>query len=82
MSNVFGNTSNYEKSFHSISDEDKLKFILFPFQSELNMTSIRNNKQLQMDLLTKRIQVIHCLMNYVSATNRFTEEMHTEYFTF
>ena len=72
----------YQQSFHTISDQDKLKFMLFPFQLELNLTSIRNNKKLQKNMLSKRIQIIHFLMDYVIATNRFKEKLNTTYFTF
>ena len=74
--------NHYQDSFQVLIDQDKLRFLLFPFQDELNDASIRNNKKLQKDMLNKRIRIIRCLMNFVNSTNRFNEYVDKSYFTF
>ena len=75
-------SKHYNQSFNSRNNEDKLRFLLFPFQDELNMASIKNDKASQNELLLERINVIHCLMNYINLSNRFKEGVDKTYFTF
>ncbi len=73
----------YNNSFMDLDYDEKLKFILFPFQEELNKFEIKRDKQKKEQLLNLRMNILQSFTNYIINTQRFKDAYYRNtYFTF
>ena len=73
----------YDISFYELNKNEKLKFVLYPFQDEFKDKQIHSDDTYKKQLINLRIQVIKIIMNYIEQTERFKDEYcYNTYFTF
>ncbi len=60
-----------KRKFCQLSNVEKFKFMIFPFQEELNNDEVKHDKEKLMGFVEKRLLVLREFCSYVAATNRF-----------
>ncbi len=66
-------------NFDIITNEEKLKLILFPFNEELKDEKIKRDINKKNELIEKRIKILNLLFDYCVYSGRFDELFNYKY---